>query len=361
MWHKKKHRIIFHVDMDHFFTAVEEREHPDIQGKPVVVGADPKQGNGRGVVSTSNYEARKYGIKSGIPITYAWKLCPDAVFLPVNYRFYQKVSAQIMNILEGCTDKFECWGLDEAFLDLTSRVDTFQEAESLAQKIKRDVYEKQRLTCSIGVGPNKLVAKIASDFLKPDGLTVVRREDAQSFLSPLKVRKLLWVGKKTEVILNRMEIKTIGDLANYNPSILAEKFGTAGNQLYLMAHGIDDSEVHEHWERKSMSREITFEEDTSDYEYVLAVVESLSEELHHELVATNFLFKTITLKIRYENFETHTRGRTLPFFTDQIKDITKTSVELVKDFFFLDRKIRLIGIRLSNLFSTEKQTRLTDH
>lgn len=356
---KKRNRIIFHVDMDQFFAAVEERERPEIRGKPVVVGADPKEGTGRGVVSTSNYEARKYGVKSGIPITRAWRLCPNAVYLPPNYRLYQKVSARIMTILQCYADKFERWGLDEAFLDVTSRVKDFEEAKKLAQKIKKEIFEKEKLACSIGVGPNKLVAKIGSDFQKPDGLTVVRREDVKAFLAPLRVRKLLWVGRKTESRLNTMGIVTIGDLANYDASVLAEKFGVAGTQLYLSAQGIDNSEVQEHWERKSMSREITFEEDTSDLKLASETLDAISEDLHQELVASHFTFKTITVKIRYENFETHTHGRTLPFFTDRLKDIKKNARDLVQDCLRPDRKLRLIGVRLSNLFSVEKQTRLT--
>jgi DNA polymerase IV (DinB-like DNA polymerase) len=357
---KKRNRIIFHVDMDHFFTAVEEREHPEIRGKPVVVGADPKEGTGRGVVSTSNYEARKFGVTSGIPIARAWRLCPQAVYLSVNYRLYQMVSAKIMVILKKYADKFEQWGLDEAFLDVTSRVKDFEEAEKFAQKIKKDVYNTEHLTCSIGVGPNKLVAKIASDFRKPDGLTVVRPEDAKQFLSPLGVRKLLWVGKKTEKRLNQMGIQTIGDLAAYDASILLEKFGVGGTQLYLMAQGIDNSEFQENWERKSLSREITFEEDTLDPSIIYETLDALSEDLHKELVALQFIFKTLTVKMRYANFETHTHGKTLPFFTDRLKDIQKTANEILVNYLRIDRKIRLIGIRLSNLVSTENQTRLTD-
>jgi len=357
---KKRKRIIFHVDMDQFFAAVEERERPEIRGKPVVVGADPKEGTGRGVVSTCNYEARKYGVKSGIPIARAWRLCPNAVYLPVNYSLYQKVSAQIMAILRSYTDKFERWGLDEAFLDLTSQVKNFEEAEKLAQKIKKEIYEKERLTCSIGVGPNKLVAKIGSDFEKPGGLTVVREEDAKAFLSPLRVRRLLWVGRKTEGRLNKMGIKTIGDLANYDAFVLAEKFGAAGTQLYLSAQGIDNSEIQERWERKSMSRETTFEEDTYDYAIIFDTLDVISEDLHQELTASKFAFKTTTVKIRYENFETHTHGKTLPFFTDRLKDITRSARDLVQDYLRPDRKIRLIGVKLSNLLSTEKQKRLID-
>ena len=344
--------------MDHFFAAVEEREHPEIKGKPVIVGADPKEGTGRGVVSTSNYEARKYGIKSGIPIARAWRFCPNAVYLPVDYSLYQKVSKQIMAILVRYADKFEQWGLDEAFLDITSSVSGFENAKILAEEIKYEIFEKEQLTCSIGVGYNKLIAKIASDFKKPDGLTVVKVEDAKSFLAPLGVRKLLWVGKKTENRLKNLGILTIGDLANFSPSILTEKFGTSGVQLYLMAQGIDNSEFQERWERKSLSREITFEEDTSDSKFIFESLDALSDDLYQEIKATKFTFKTITVKIRYENFETHTHCKTLPFYTDRLNDIKKNARNLLQYYLKAKRKIRLIGVKLSNLFSIESQTRL---
>jgi DNA polymerase IV (DinB-like DNA polymerase) len=216
----EKKRGIFHLDMDHFYTAVEERERPEIRGKPVIVGADPKAGKGRGVVSTSNYEARKAGVRSGMPISQAWRLCSEAVYLPPNFPLYIKVSGEIMDIARKYTDKFEQWGIDEAFLDVTSKVKDYAEAEALARKIKQEIKEKQSLTCSIGVGPNKLIAKIASDFQKPDGLTIVREEEVEKFLAPLPVRKLLWVGRKTEAKLKALGVNTIGDLARYDPSAL---------------------------------------------------------------------------------------------------------------------------------------------
>src|SRR3989304_2463909 len=250
-------RIIFHVDMGQFFAAVEERIHPEIKGKPVVVGADPKGGKGRGVVSTCNYETRKYGNRSGMPITKAWRLCPDAVFLPVSIPLYLQVSNRIMEILSNYADKFESWGIDEAFLDVSSRVKDYEEAKRLALQIKKEVYEKEQLTCSIGIGPNKLVSKIASDFQKPDGLTVVEEKDVKAFLEPLDIDKLLWVGKKTARKLNAMGIKTIGDLARYDPSVLVEKFGVVGRQLYLYAQGNDRSEVGVHGPGKSISGTVT--------------------------------------------------------------------------------------------------------
>lgn len=353
-----KGRIIFHVDMDQFFAAVEEREHPEIRGKPVVVGADPKEGKGRGVVSTCNYEARKYGVRSGMPISKAWKRCQDAVYLPVNFPLYVDVSKRIMNILRAHADKFESWGIDEGYLDVSTRAKDFEGAKRLAQAIKKEIYEKEKLTCSIGIGPNKLVAKIASDFQKPDGLTVVEEKDVKSFLWPLPVGKLLWVGKKTEQKLKDLGIKTIGDLANYDPSVLTEKFGVMGTQLYLSAQGVDRSVVQERWEIKSMSRDVTFEEDTSDSEVIFGTLDALSEQVHKQLTESNFNFRTVTVKVRYKNFETHTHGRTLPFLTDRLSDIQKTAKELIQAYLSPERKIRLIGVRLSNLVSSEKQKKL---
>ena len=354
----EKKRIIFHVDMDHFFTAIEEKKHPEFKGKPVIVGADPKGGKGRGVVSTCNYEARKFGVRSGMPISRAWKLCPEAVYLPVNYELYTKVSSRIMAILRKYADKFEQWGIDEAFLDVSSKVKDYAEAERLARQIKREIYEREGLTCSIGIGPNKLVAKIASDFQKPDGLTVVKAEDVEKFLSPLPVRKLLWVGRKTEQKLRAMGIRTIGDLARFDPTVLAEAFGVMGTQLYLMAHGIDRSEVEERGEIKSISRERTFEEDTADFKLVFKTLEKLAEEVHGDVLEQNLYFKTVTVKVRYENFETHTHSKTLSFMTNRLDDLNKTAKELLQVYLRPDRKIRLVGVRVSNFVHGERQKTL---
>jgi DNA polymerase IV (DinB-like DNA polymerase) len=354
----EKKRIIFHLDMDHFFTAVEERVHPEFKGKPVIVGADPKGGKGRGVVSTCNYEARKFGVRSGMPISKAWRLCPEAVYLPVNYELYTKVSNDIMSILRKYADRFEQWGIDEAFLDVSSKVKDYAEAEALARQIKNEIYEKEKLTCSIGIGPNKLVAKIASDFQKPDGLTIVREEETEKFLAPLSVRKLLWVGRKTEQKLGAMGIKTIGDLARYDPTVLAEAFGVMGTQIYLNAHGIDRSEVQERGEIKSISRDTTFEEDTSNFDFVLRTLDGLSEEVYEDVVKHQLYFKTVTVRVRYENFETHTHSKTLPFITNRLQDLKKTAKELIQAYLRPDRKVRLVGVRVSNFVSAEKQKTL---
>jgi DNA polymerase IV (DinB-like DNA polymerase) len=354
----EKKRIIFHMDMDHFYTAVEEREHPEYKGKPVVVGADPKEGKGRGVVSTSNYEARKASVRSGMPISRAWKLCPEAIYLPPNFPLYIKVSNEIMDIARKYADKFEQWGIDEAFLDVSARVKDYAEAEALAKQIKREIHEKEHLTCSIGIGPNKLIAKIASDYQKPDGLTVVREGEAEAFLAPLPVRKLLWVGRKTEAKLKEMGINTISDLARYDPTVLAEKFGVMGTQMHLMARGIDRSEVEARTEVKSISHETTFEEDTADADTVLRTLAALSEEVCREVLNQNLFFKTVTVKLRYENFETHTRSKTLAFMTNRSQDLKKTAKELLQTYLRSDRKVRLIGVRVSNFVKGEKQKTL---
>jgi DNA polymerase IV (DinB-like DNA polymerase) len=354
----ERDRIILHLDMDHFYTAVEEREHQEYKGKPVVVGADPKEGKGRGVVSTSNYIARKVGIRSGLPISRAWKLCPEAIYLPPNFPLYTKVSNEIMQIVRKYGDKFEQWGLDEAFLDASLRVKDYTDAEALAKQLKREIKEKEHLTCSIGVGPNKLVAKIASDYHKPDGLTIVKENEAEAFLAPLPARRLLWVGRKTEAKLKKMGINTIGDLASFDPTVLAEVFGVMGTQMHLMARGIDRSEVEARTEVKSISHETTFEEDTDDAEVVLKALYALATEISKEVKVQKLFFKTVTVKLRYENFETHTYSKTLAFMTDRLEDLQNTSIKLLRTYLKQGRKIRLIGVRVSNFVKGEKQKTL---
>jgi DNA polymerase IV (DinB-like DNA polymerase) len=354
---REKKRFIFHLDMDHFYTAVEERENPQLAGKPVVVGSDPKEGKGRGVVSTSNYTARAAGVRSGMPISQAWRRCPNAVYLPPHFSLYIKVSGEIMAIARRYAGRFEQWGIDEAFLDVSDKVKDWAEAEALARQIKHEIKEKEYLTASIGAGSNKLIAKVASDYQKPDGLTVVKEEDAQKFLDPLDVRKLLWVGCKTEAKLKALGVNTIGDLARYDPTALISMFGVMGVQMHLNAKGVDHSEVEERLGLKSLSHETTFEEDTADEPVILHALGELCVEVQKEVVEQKLLFKTVTVKIRYQGFETHTKSKTLPRLTGRVEDLKKTAKELLLP--YLDeRKIRLIGVRVSSLQSCEKQKTL---
>jgi len=342
-------RVILHVDLDAFFPSVEVREHPELKGKPVIVGADPKEGKGRGVVSSASYEARKFGIKSAMPISRAWKLCPEGAYLRPHFDLYIPASNSIMKILKSHADKFEQGGIDEAYLDVSSQVKNFDEASEFAEKLMEEVLDKEKLTCSIGVAPNKMLAKIGSDFKKPYGFTVIREEDAKDFLSTLKVRKIPGVGPKTERRLKDLKIETIGDLAAINPEQLTRLFGVWGSRLHEYANGIDYSEVRVEYETKSIGREVTFEKDVDDGGQILGILDELAEEIHKEVIENGFRFKTITIKIRYEHFDTYTRARSLSFPTNDLDILRNNARRLINAFLRGNKKIRLIGLRVSTL------------
>lgn len=247
--------------MDAFYSSVEQRENPTLIGKPVIVGADPKEGKGRGVVMACSYEARKLGIHSALPISIAYRLCPTGVYVPPNFTRYEQASEQVMGLLRAFSEKLEQISIDEAFLDITDRVSSFEEAAALADTIKREIREKAKLTCSIGIAPNKAIAKIASDFKKPDGLTSVPPEKIREFLDPLSVTKISGVGKKSSELLTQAGIVSIGQLASTHPSRLAEIFGKYGTRIWQIANGIDEEEVVTSYAVKSISSESTFEED----------------------------------------------------------------------------------------------------
>ncbi len=342
-------RVILHVDLDAFFPSVEVRASPELKGKPLVVGADPKEGRGRGVVSSASYEAREYGIKSAMPISKAWRLCPQGVYLRPNFRLYLEASNSIMGILKSYAGKFEQGGIDEAYLDISSRAKSFDEAEELAEKIMNEVLAKENLTCSVGIGPNKMVAKIASDFRKPFGLTVVEEKDVKAFLFPLKVRSLPGVGPKTEERLKELNIETVGDLASVNPEGLSRLFGIWGQRLYEYANGIDNSEVIEEYQTKSIGRDITFEVDVDDEEQIFRVLDDLAEDIHEDVIANGFKFKTITIRIRYQHFDTHVHSKSLPFPTNDLDILMNSAKRLMAPFLRGRKKVRLVGLRVSNL------------
>ncbi len=353
-------KIIFHIDMDAFYPSVEQREHPEWKGKSVIVGADPQGGKGRGVVASPSYEAREFGVRSAMSISKAWRLCPQGVYLRPNFALYEKVSSEIMVLLRKYADKFEQVGLDEAFLDVSRKVNDFDEAAKLADRIRKDVFDKEKLTCSIGIGSNKLIAKLGSDYRKPYGLTVVKSQDVKKFLDPLPVRKLIGVGPKTEIKLGELGVKTIGELAKFKKETLVKIFGKWGANMHELANGIDYSEVTEEHEIKSIGRETTFEEDTNDKGLIFKTIESLVDEFHQEIKDGNISFKTVTVKVRYENFETHTHAKTFEFYTNDKEIIKYTAKQLVQQFLNLGRKVRLIGVRISGLKSGEKQKKLGD-
>ncbi len=303
--------------MDSFYASVEMNEHPELRGKPVVIGADPKQGKGRGVVATCSYEAREFGIRSAMPISQAFVLCPQAIFLPPDFPLYTRISSEIMTLLRSFCFRFEQVSIDEAFLDL-SPVGSFSAAELLAGQIKTMIRTTLGLSCSIGVAPSKVVAKIASDFKKPDGLTMVESAKVTAFLSQMPVRKIPGIGKKSERELHELGIRSIGELAAYDVQRLGARFGRGGIWLHDVALGIDESEVKERVEIKSVSKETTFEMDTDDPQILFLTMNTLIEEVHRNIIGEDLRFKTITVKVRNEGFETKTKAKTLLHFTDSV-------------------------------------------
>ena len=342
-------RRILHLDMDAFFAAAEVKRRPELAGKPLVIGGhgDPTQ---RGVVSTASYEARKFGIHSAMPLRTAYKLCPQAIFLPVDYDEYSRVSEQIKTILRRFSPVMEDVGIDEAFLDL-SEINT--PSEKIARAIKEAIREETGLTCSIGIAPNKLVAKIASDMEKPDGLTILTEADIEGRIWPLPVRKLWGVGPKTEAYLKGMDIVTIGDLASLSLEKLVEEFGGSyGQYFYEASRGIDESPLITHWEPKSMSRETTFQHDTDHWQTLAKTMVELTKETVGDIRERGYRTKTVTLKVRFSDFKTYTRAKTLTQFTDSFDAIKKAAFECLSRL-ELNKKVRLIGIRLGNLERTE--------
>ena len=355
-------RIIGHLDMDAFFAAVEERDEPRYAGRPIVVGADPRAGKGRGVVSTANYAARKYGIRSAMPISEAWRLAesarkkgePEAVFVGGSFRKYGEVSNKIFSMLRSRVPHVEQASVDEGFMDL-SFTGSYDAAEALAYDIKREIRARERLTASVGIGPNKLIAKIASDRQKPDGLTVIRPDDVETFLAPLSVRTIPGIGPKTALILARKGIRTIAELREVPLEVLMDKLGKWGSALYEKARGEDDAPVAERDEVKSIGEEETFERDTGDAPFLTERLAALSEEVHRRFLKSGFSgFRTVTVTVRFADFETKHRARTLSAPASTRDSLTFESLKLFLP--FLDRrenpdrkKIRLVGVRIEKL------------
>ena len=344
-------RVVMHVDMDAFYAAVEIRENPDLDGKPVVVGADPRDGHTRGVVLTASYEARRYGVRSAMSCVQALRLCPVAVFVPPHFDLYGKVSHEIMSTLRGFADRLEPSGIEEGYLDVTQRCGgNYSRAQELARDLKAAVRTDHRLSCSVGIAPSKAVAKIASDFQKPDGLTVVPPDHVVEFLAPISVRKILGVGPKTAERLKEIGLDVVGDIQRYNRQDLVELLGAFGEYLHDVALGRDTEEVVEPTgPPESISTEMTFERDQESYDAVWPDLESMARSLHEQLLHEKYAYRTVTLKARYSNFETHTRSRSLKIHTTDLEPILVLSQMMLKEVLQPGRKIRLVGVRLSNL------------
>jgi len=351
-------RIILHCDLDCFFAAVEVRDNPAYEGKPIIIGADPKEGKGRGVISTCSYEARKFGLHSAMPISRAYRLCPHGIYLRPNGNKYSKVSSEVMQILKKYSHKFQQVGIDEAYLDVSEMCSSFEEARDLANKIRHEIFNQVGVRISIGCAPTKSIAKIASDHKKPNGLCVVKKFNVLKFLKHMDITRIPGIGKKSKIYYNKKGINTIGDIISTPLEKMIELFGKSGKWVWNVAHGLDDSDVSEFSRnRKSISKERTFFEDTNDFSIILTKFEEINERIHSNLEKNNIFYKTITLKIRFQGFETFTRSKTLPLPIRNRKYAIKIVLELFNEFSSLKRKVRLVGIRFSNLEekSREKQ------
>ena len=341
--------------MDAFFASVEQRDHPEYHGKPVIVGADPKEGKGRGVVSAASYEARKYGVHSAQPISQAYRFCPQGIFLPVRGKRYAEVSENIMRIFGKYTPVVEPVSLDEAFLDVSDTDRLFGNAETIGREIKEEILREERLTASVGIGPNKLIAKIASDLEKPDGFVIVKPEEVRSFLNPLPISRLWGVGKKAEEKLAAIGLRTIGGLSKMSEKILIEMFGKMGTVLFKYAKGINDDPVIPFRDVQSVSNEITFDNDIEDRELLKTTLLKLSEKVAFRLRKNQLQGKTMVLKIRFGDFSTHVRHSTLNNPTCYDDDIYREVLSLFNRFVQTDRPVRLLGVGVTKLFARDQE------
>ncbi len=336
---------ILHVDMDAFFASVEVLRRPELKGRPVVVGGsgDPTR---RGVVSTASYEARRFGVHSAMPLRTALKLCPKCVFLPVDYKEYARVSEKIKKMLLEISPLMEDVGIDEAYLDITARAEP---SEQIGRMIKERIFRETGLTCSTGIAPNKLLAKIASDLRKPDGLTILCPGDVPELIWPLNARKLPGVGPKTEEWLKILGINTIGDIASKGPEWLRDKFGQSfGQYLYEAAMGVHESPIITEWKPKSISREETFEQDAANWQTVARALALLTRDVVSSMREEGYTARTVTVKIRFEDFETLSRAKTLKQATDDLEVFRRTAFECLGRI-ELKKRVRLVGVRASGL------------
>lgn len=341
-------RTILHLDMDAFFAAVEQRDRPELRGRPVIVGADPKGGRGRGVVSTASYEARRFGVGSAMPVSTAWRLCPQGAYVPVDMAKYARVSKQVMALLRDVTDLVEPVSIDEAFLDVTGRRRALGDGEAVARLLKRRIRETTQLTASVGVAPSKLLAKIASDLRKPDGLVVVPPGTEAAFLAPLPIRRLWGVGAKMEEQLVKAGVHTIGDLAALDPARLERRLGHHGLDLQRLARGEDDRPVlPERAEAKSVGQEHTYDEDTGDLARLRATLLELCDGVARRLRKEGLRGRTLTLKYRDEDFTTLTRAETFGAPSDAGERLFAVAWRLFQAVHGR-RKVRLLGVYASH-------------
>ena len=351
-------RCILHIDLDAFFVSVERVLDPTLKGKPVVVGGDPAR---HGVVASASYEARPFGIHAGMPLSKARRLCPQATFIQANLPRYQDASTGFMRILADFSPSTEPLGLDEAYLDVTGCEESYGSPHQMALAIKERIYKELKLTASVGIATCKVVAKIASDLCKPDGILEVEPGREQAFLSPLPIARLPGIGRKTEQVLKHMGITTIGELASLPLDIVKKHFGATGMVIHRYANGIDEREVEAPGEPKSISKQTTFAQDTLTRHFLGSNLHHLCEQVSTKLRSQDKQARCVTLRLRYADFKTITRQVTLKEASNISHVIFATALQLLcKTLVQKETAIRLIGIKLSSLSGKEKQLRMFD-
>jgi DNA polymerase IV len=343
-------RKIIHIDMDAFYAAVEQRDHPDLRGKPVIVGGSP-EGRG-GVVATASYEARKFGVRSAMPSKKAFELCPQGIFVRPRFDAYKQVSSHIRSIFHRYTDIIEPLSLDEAFLDVTTDKLGLGSAITIAEEIRKAIKEELQLTASAGVSINKFVAKIASDMKKPDGLTFIGPSKIEGFMESLPVEKFFGVGKVTATKMKSMDLHTGADLKQLTEQELVQHFGKTGKFFYQIVRGIDNREVQPHRETKSIGAEDTFPEDLFNAEDLIKEIAKLVPTVHRRLINHQLKGKTITLKVKYNDFKLITRSRSLEQSIDDVTIIQQSAIELLQALLPVEKGIRLLGVTISNFGET---------
>lgn len=339
-------RKIIHIDMDAFYASVEQRDFPEYRNKPLIVGGSPE---GRGVVAAANYEVRKFGVHSAMPAAQAVRLCPHAIFVKPRFEVYREVSHQIREIFFEFTDLVEPLSLDEAYLDVTENHINLPSATLIAKKIRHLIKENTRLTASAGVAHNKFLAKIASDLNKPDGMAVILPEDAEEFLEQLEIGKFHGIGDATESKMKSLGIHTGKDLKAWSEIDLVEQFGKTGRYYYNIVRGIDNREVKPHRIPKSIGKERTFTEDVDDMGWIHNFLRELAGKIAERLDKKEAAGQTVTLKVRYDDFETITRSTSFNHYIRHADDIAETAISLLEETKVGDQKVRLLGITMSNL------------
>lgn len=337
--------------MDAFFASVEQRDFPRYRGKPVIVGGSPE---GRGVVAAASYEVRKFGVHSAMPAAKAVRLCPQAIFVKPRFEVYREVSEQVREIFFQFTDLVEPLSLDEAYLDVTENHINLPSATLIAKEIRKRIKEKTRLTASAGVAFNKFLAKVASDINKPDGMAVITPEKAEAFLEELEIGEFYGIGSATERKMKSLGIYTGKDLKELDEIELVERFGKTGRYYYRIVRGIDNREVKAHRIRKSIGKERTFSEDMGDLNWIGNFLEELAEKVSESMKKKKAAGKTVTLKVRYDDFETLTRSTSFNHYINEAEDIAETAKLLLEQTEVGERKVRLLGITLSNLNLSEE-------